>query len=78
MIRNGFKDSFREVHPDIHTRLEGTYGFLNEDIISDRIDYIYYRGEKVRAIESDIIQDDPPGGFFNSDHHAVITIFKMN
>ena len=77
MTKEGFKDSFREVHNDPTNSLEGTWGFLNDDIISDRIDYIYFRGEQLTPIESKIVLEDPPNGFFNSDHRAISTIFNF-
>jgi exonuclease III len=72
-----FTDSFREVHPDPSLTLEGTWGFLNDDIISDRIDYIYYRGDNINTRQSKIVMDDPAGGFFNSDHRAILSIFEI-
>lgn len=72
-----FNDSFRDIHPDPNKTLDGTWGFLYDDIISDRIDFIYYRGRGVQAIESKIVMDDPKGGFFNSDHRAIISQFVL-
>ena len=76
MIDNGFKDSFREVNPNPLKTLEGTWGYLNEDIISDRIDFIYYKGDKLKVKSSKIVMNDPPNGFFNSDHRAILSIFN--
>ncbi len=79
MNESGFKDSFREMYPDPLQNPAGTWGgFLFENMISDRIDYIYYKGKGLQAIRSQIIKDDPSGGFFNSDHRAVLTEFKLN
>jgi len=77
IISNGFRDSFREARPDPSKTLEGTWGFLNDDIISDRIDYIYYKGDGIVTIHSKIIMADPAGGFFNSDHRAILTEFEI-
>ena len=77
MIDRGYTDSFREANPDPTKTLDGTWGFLNDDIISDRIDFIYYKGNNVKAIHSKIVKDDPIGGFFNSDHRAVLSIFEL-
>lgn len=77
MEASGYKDSFREANPDPALTMEGTWGFLHEDIISDRIDYIYYLGNGLRTIRSEIVMDDPEGGFFNSDHRAILTEFKV-
>jgi len=77
MIDNSFTDSYREANPDPATTLDGTWGFLNDDIISDRIDYIYYRGDRINTKNSRIIMDDPEGGFFNSDHRAILSVFEI-
>jgi exonuclease III len=76
MENNGFIDSFREANPDPTTTLEGTWGYLNEDIISDRIDFIYYKGNDFLSKFSKIVMDDPITGFFNSDHRAVLSILE--
>ena len=78
MIDNGFTDSFREAHPDPTKTLEGTWGFLSDEIISDRIDYIYYRSNRLKIKRSKIVMDDPEGGFFNSDHRAILSEFEIN
>ena len=77
MKERGYTDSFREAHPDPTLTLDGTWGFLSDDIISDRIDYIYYKGINMATTSSKIVQEDPPGGFFNSDHRAILSIFDL-
>jgi len=77
MQEAGFIDSFREAHPDPTTSLEGTWGWQNDDIISDRIDYVYYRSDKLRTVASQIVMDDPVGGFFNSDHRAILSTIRI-
>jgi len=77
MTDNGFRDSFREANPDPLKTLDGTWGFLNENIISDRIDFIYYKGDKLKVKSSKIVMEDPPGGFFNSDHRAISSVFTF-
>ena len=77
MTERGYRDSFREVHPDPKETMEGTWGYLTDDIISDRIDFIYYKGANLHAEYSKIVKDDPPGGFFNSDHRAILSIFDV-
>ena len=77
MIENGFIDSFRDTNPDPALTTEGTWGFLSDDIISDRIDYIYYQGKELNSIKSKIVKDDLPDGFFNSDHRAILTLFEV-
>jgi len=77
MQDQGYTDSFREAHPDPTQTLEGTWGYLNDEIISDRIDFIYYRGDILQTLDSKIVMDDPPGGFFNSDHRAILSVFEI-
>lgn len=77
MEDNGYTDSFREANPDPTKTLNGTWGFLFDGIISDRIDFIFYKGKDLKTKSSRIIQDDPPNGFFNSDHRAVLTVFDL-
>ena len=74
---HGYTDSFREVNQDPAKTLDGTWGFLSDDIISDRIDFIYYKGENIKAKYSKIVKDDPVDGFFNSDHRAILTKFDI-
>lgn len=76
MIQAKYSDSFREINPDPLKTFDGTWGYLNDGVISDRIDYIYYKSDAFKAVKSQIIMDDPVGGFFNSDHRAILTKFK--
>lgn len=80
MIRAGFIDSYRELHinPLLDPGLTWTpraatssekYG------LRDRIDYIYYQGEKLQAIESKVV--DYHSIMFPSDHAGVSTTFKI-
>ena len=79
MENRGYVDSFRNVNPDPLSSLEGTWGFLGNEgsLISDRIDYIFFKGSSLKAINSSIISEDPPNGFFNSDHRAILTEFEF-
>ena len=77
MIAQGYTDSFREAHPDPTKTLDGTWGFLSDNIISDRIDFIYYKGDNIKTKYSKIVQDDPIDGFFNSDHRAILSILEL-
>jgi len=71
MKTKGFTDTFREANPDPTKTLEGTWGYLNDNIISDRIDFIYRKGKNLKSHSSKIVMDDPKNGFFNSDHRAI-------
>ena len=77
MNDNMYKDSYREMNSDVLNSLDGTWGYLNENLISDRIDYIYYKSDNINPMASEIIMQDPEGGFFNSDHRAVLTKFSI-
>jgi len=77
MEDHGYTDTFREANPDPAKTLNGTWGFISDDIISDRIDFIYYKGNDLKTKSSRIIQDDPPNGFFNSDHRAILSTFEL-
>jgi exonuclease III len=79
MARHGFTDSFRKIHPDPLKMPGATWGgiFFDTDL-SDRIDYLYYIGKKLQVVDSRVIKEDPPGGFFNSDHRGVLTTFLLN
>lgn len=78
MMDQDYTDSFREVHPDPYKTLEGTWGYLDDEIISDRIDFIYYKGNSINPIASKIVMEDPIGGFFNSDHRAILSTFEIH
>ncbi len=78
MIDQGFKDSFREIHPDETERPEGTFAVIYGQLKNGRIDFIYYKGEQIKALYSKIIQTSPEiDDVWASDHSAVITIFKF-
>ena len=77
MEQNGFSDTFRMANPEPENTMQGTWGYLSDNVISDRIDYIYYRGENVEVKGSKIVLEDPLGGFFNSDHRAILTLFDL-
>lgn len=70
----GLTDSYRRVHPDAvafpgFTRPPGG----DDKYLTDRIDYIYYKGNKIRPIRSEVIKDHAIS--FPSDHAAVSTLF---
>jgi exonuclease III len=77
MENNHFTDSFREANPDPTKTLDGTWGFLNKEIISDRIDFIYHKGTIFKTKSSKIVKEDPIDGFFNSDHRAILSVLEF-
>lgn len=70
-----FKDSFREIHPDPLAVRGITWSPAFPNAFRDRIDYIFYRGNTLKAIESRTI--DTHAEIYPSDHAAVITTFEI-
>jgi len=79
MEEKGYIDTYRKANPDPITPLIGTWGFHDDkkSLLSDRIDFIYSKADNISIESSTIIKDDPIGGFFNSDHRAILTSFKL-
>lgn len=83
--KNGFIDSFRQVHPDVLSNYGFTWspgypkGVFEKEEIHDRIDYIYYQNSKdlsFNPFESytfDEVKELP----YPSDHRAVVTKFTL-
>ncbi len=67
MMETGFKDSFREIRPDINYASPT----MTAERVTGRIDYIYYKGKKLKAVDSDIHYNYK--GIWPSDHPAVTT-----
>lgn len=88
VVGAGFTDSFREVHPNpiMHPGTTWLTGSDDKTINRyDRIDYIYYKGSKLKATQSDCY-DWPHGQSFRflgkdflypSDHGFVRTVFNI-
>lgn len=77
----GFKDSYRELHinPLVDPGLTWTPRAATSSTkygLRDRIDYIYYKGKSLQALNSRVIDQHPI--LFPSDHAAVLTVFKLN
>jgi exonuclease III len=92
MTEAGFKDSFREVHPDAVKDPGTTWLSAREGdgpLVynrQDRIDYIYYRGNKLKAVAAETF-DAPDGSAFTfhgrefmypSDHGFVFVTFRLD
>lgn len=85
----GFKDSFREKHPNPEKNVEELgptwYWRGKEKSRLDRIDYIYYKGEKLEVLGSESFNCDIAGEFdiygekyfYPSDHGFVMTKFSL-
>ncbi|MFV0345235.1 MAG: endonuclease/exonuclease/phosphatase family protein [Bacteroidales bacterium] len=77
MESKGYTDTYREVNPDPTNDLAITWGYEAVWKVQDRIDFIYYRGDGLKTETSRIVKEDPEGGFFNSDHHAVLSVISL-
>lgn len=87
MQKANFKDSFREIHPDPVKNIGTTWIYDNDEKLtrSDRIDFIYYQGKTIRAVESETYNQElakplkfKNGSFFYpSDHGFVLTTFQI-
>ena len=88
MQNAGFKDSFREIHPQPEKNIGATWIYDNEDkpVRSDRIDFIYYQGKTIRAVTSESYNQELTKPlefmgekfFYPSDHGFVLTTFKVS
>jgi endonuclease/exonuclease/phosphatase family metal-dependent hydrolase len=78
MRERGFTDTFRERNPDEGARPEGTFAVIYGHLQHSRIDYIYHRGRRMRAVASKIVRTPPEIDFvWPSDHAAVVTTFEL-
>lgn len=83
----GFKDSFRELNPDPVQNIGTTWLYDNDDkpTRQDRIDFIYYQGNTIRAVASETFNQEltkplslnGEAFFYPSDHGFVMTTFKL-
>ncbi|MDO5981373.1 LamG-like jellyroll fold domain-containing protein [Flavivirga spongiicola] len=71
MLDAGFKDSFREAHPN----LDYASPSMTAEKLSYRIDYIYYKSKKLKTLSSDMFFDYK--GVWPSDHPALITTLSI-
>lgn len=84
-----FKDSFREIHPDPVKNIGITW-LTDADSLEtvnrqDRIDFIYYQGKTIQAVESqcydnilgEMFSFKGEKFFYASDHGFVLTTFKI-
>lgn len=89
MEEAGFKDSFREINPDPAQKLGVTWltdaDSLETERRMDRIDFIYYQGKTIQAMESECY-DNSLGKtfsfkgedfFYPSDHGFVLSKFEI-
>ena len=74
-----FKDSYRELHPDESKDHGGTWAANYRWSDDFRIDFIYYKGLKIRALSSEVISVHPQADvLWPGDHSAVFSIFDVS
>lgn len=89
MLEAGFKDSFRELNPDPVKNLGVTWltdaDSLATECRMDRIDFIYYQGKTIQAVESQCYDNSLAKPFifkgkeffYPSDHGFVVSTFEL-
>lgn len=78
MYQQGFKDSFREKHPDEVEWPCGTVSAIWGQMQMSRIDFIYYRGSGLKVVSSKVVRTAPEIDYvWASDHAAVLTVFRV-
>lgn len=78
MYGQGFKDSFREMHPDEVKWQCGTVSAIWGQMQMARIDFIYYRGSGMKVRSSKVVRTAPEiDDVWPSDHAAVLTVLEV-
>lgn len=75
MLDAGFTDSYRKIHSDPLKQRGITWTPEFPNAFKDRIDYIYYKGKKLEAVQSEVLSKHPVR--WPSDHAAILTTFKV-
>ncbi len=75
MEQKGFKDAFREIWSDETLTSGNTYSPIFKEGYNDRIDFVFYKGDHLKAINAAII--DSTTALFPSDHAAVLITFQL-
>ncbi len=75
MEQNGFIDAYREIWPNELESPGLTYSPIFQDEYNDRIDFMFYKGEGLKAISATVI--DSTSTLFPSDHAAVLVTFQL-
>ncbi len=85
ILRHGFRDAYRTVHPDEVERPGATWTTLDEDPdeVHDRIDFVYVAGDAVEVVDAYTIglRDEPPtdvaASGYPSDHRSVVVTIAL-
>ncbi|GAP71746.1 endonuclease [Candidatus Symbiothrix dinenymphae] len=78
----GMKDSYRTVYPDEVKNPGHTWTSLPVNDIMDRIDFVFFGGDGVQVVNSEIIGEISPKSDkgmeeYPSDHRAVLSTFML-
>ncbi len=65
----GFRDAYRECHPQVDRTADRTWSPRFPEQIQDRIDFVFWRGSQLRAVEAKRFDQAKPR--WPSDHAAV-------
>lgn len=65
----GFRDAYRECHPQVDRAADRTWSPRFPEQIQDRIDFVFWRGKSLRAVEAKRLDQHEPR--WPSDHAAV-------
>lgn len=76
MEQAGFTDAYRHIWPDPSQQPGNTFSPIFKEDYNDRIDFIFYKGKHLKAIEA-IIIDSTSTPLFPSDHAAVMVTFGL-
>ena len=72
----GFRDAWRENHPEVNRMKDRTWTPRFPKQQQDRIDFIYYRGSQLDARDAIVV--DQHAQKFPSDHAALVTEFSWD
>ncbi|SHI59270.1 Exonuclease III [Arenibacter nanhaiticus] len=77
MEANGFKDAWRVLYPKVkaHPGITWSPLYTSDTYIKDRIDFVYYKGLKLKPVKARLIEDHALQ--FPSDHAGVTVEFKL-
>lgn len=74
LVDEGWRDAYREVHPDVDRKRDRTWSPRFPDQEQDRIDFIYFLSPSLQVVQAGVLEEHPEG--FPSDHAAVVADFR--
>lgn len=72
----GYTDAYRMVHPTIDRMRDRTWTPRFPEQQQDRIDFVYFRGDAMQPLASQVIESHAEG--FPSDHAALTARFRLD